>query len=216
MTIRCVCFDIGGVLVRICRNWSEGCAAAGLPVRGRTADTDWAGRRRGVARDFSEGRIDLHEFSLRLAAATDHLYSPSEVLKIHNAWLLSEYTGIHAVMDRLQETPGVDTGILSNTNDLHWRRCESFDNLTAFPIMARPRHRIASHIVRLMKPDPAIYQSFERASGFSSADILFFDDLEENIAAARACGWRAEQIDHTGDTAAQIHRHLIAHSVWTH
>ncbi len=214
MSVRCICFDIGGVLVRICRNWSEGCVAAGLEVRGRTAETDWAGRRRGVARDFSEGRIDIPEFSRRLAAATDNLYSPAEVLKIHNAWLLNEYAGIHAIMDRLLETPNIETGILSNTNDLHWRRTESFDDLSTFPIMGRPRHRIASHIVQLMKPDAAIYRAFEKQSGFASRDILFFDDLEENIVAARAGGWKAEQIDHTGDTAAQITGHLIAHGVW--
>ena len=28
-----VCFDIGGVLVRICRTWEEGCIAADVPLR---------------------------------------------------------------------------------------------------------------------------------------------------------------------------------------
>jgi putative hydrolase of the HAD superfamily len=210
-----VCFDIGGVLVRICRNWTEGCAAAGLDVRGRTADTDWGGRRRGVARDFSEGRIDVLTFSERLAAATEHLYTPAEVLRIHNAWLLNEYAGIHSLMDRLLTTPNVDTGILSNTNDLHWRRDVGFDGLSTFPIMARPRHRHASHLLGLMKPDERIYRAFEQHSGYRAGEILFFDDLEENIAAARTLGWRAEQIDHTGDTPAQMARHLVTHGVWT-
>ncbi len=31
--IRLVCFDLGGVVIRICRTWAEGCAAAGLEVR---------------------------------------------------------------------------------------------------------------------------------------------------------------------------------------
>jgi len=214
VSVRCVCFDIGGVLVRICRNWSEACAAAGLEVRGHTADTDWAGRRRGVARDFSEGRIGVQEFTARLAAATENLYTPVEVLRIHNAWMLSEYDAIHTLMDRLLSTPGIDTGILSNTNDLHWRRSAEFDGLRAFPIMYRPRHRHASHLLGLMKPDERIYREFEKHSRFNGDAILFFDDLEENIAAARACGWRAELVDHTGDTAAQMTRHLIAHAVW--
>ena len=33
MPIRLVCFDLGGVLVKICRSWSDGCRAAGLDVR---------------------------------------------------------------------------------------------------------------------------------------------------------------------------------------
>ena len=28
-----ICFDLGGVLVRICRDWNEGCAAAGIDPR---------------------------------------------------------------------------------------------------------------------------------------------------------------------------------------
>ena len=32
--ISLVCFDLGGVVVRICRSWAEGCAEAGLDVRG--------------------------------------------------------------------------------------------------------------------------------------------------------------------------------------
>ena len=38
--------------------------------------------------------------------------------------------------------------------------------------------------------------------------VIFFDDLEENIAAARSIGWTAHQIDHTRDTAAQMRYHL--------
>ena len=30
--VRIVCFDWGGVILRHCRSWQEGCAAAGLPV----------------------------------------------------------------------------------------------------------------------------------------------------------------------------------------
>ena len=38
-------------------------------------------------------------------------------------------------------------------------------------------------------------------------EVLFFDDLAENIDAARSLGWRAEQIDPSGDTAEQVVRH---------
>jgi len=31
--IRMVCFDLGGVLIKHCRTWREGCAAAGLRLR---------------------------------------------------------------------------------------------------------------------------------------------------------------------------------------
>ena len=32
-TERTVCFDLGGVIVRICRSWEEGCHRAGVSLR---------------------------------------------------------------------------------------------------------------------------------------------------------------------------------------
>ena len=74
-------------------------------------------------------------------------------------------------------------------------------------------HLHASHLLGLLKPDEAIYRAFERASGFDGTDgrpeeILFFDDLEENVEAARACGWSSVRVDHTGDPAEQMRREL--------
>lgn len=42
------------------------------------------------------------------------------------------------------------------------------------------------------KPDPAYYQSIQRALGLQGAQLLFWDDDVENVKAARACGWSAE------------------------
>jgi FMN phosphatase YigB (HAD superfamily) len=38
--------------------------------------------------------------------------------------------------------------------------------------------------------------------------IVFFDDVEENVAAARRRGWRGQRILHDGDPIAQVRRHL--------
>jgi HAD superfamily hydrolase (TIGR01509 family) len=70
--------------------------------------------------------------------------------------------------------------------------------------------------MRLLKPEREIYAAFARATGFDGAPgsrgrpahIVFFDDLPENVAAARAAGWRAFRVDHSGDTAAQMTRAL--------
>jgi putative hydrolase of the HAD superfamily len=63
----------------------------------------------------------------------------------------------------------------------------------------------------LVKPDQRIYRAFEAATETTPSEIVFFDDLVENIESARACGWNAVHIDHTGDTAAQILAGLRAH-----
>ena len=42
----------------------------------------------------------------------------------------------------------------------------------------------------LIKPDPAIYKVVEDQTGFKPAHLLFTDDREENIDAARLRGWQ--------------------------
>jgi putative hydrolase of the HAD superfamily len=68
----------------------------------------------------------------------------------------------------------------------------------------RLQHLLASHQLGLHKPDPAIYRAFERRVQCLAQEILFFDDLEENVQSARSVGWQAELIDPMASTSPQI------------
>jgi len=131
-----------------------------------------------------------------------------EVRRIHDAWLTEEYVGVDAVIRRLVSLPHIETALLSNTNQCHWRRH------TDFPTASLLKHLHASHLLGHAKPGLEIFRAFERAVGYSGADVLFFDDVQENIGAARSLGWQAELIDYTGDTAAQLSRHLTRHGIF--
>jgi FMN phosphatase YigB (HAD superfamily) len=65
----------------------------------------------------------------------------------------------------------------------------------------------------MAKPAPDIYRAFEKATGRRGPQILFFDDLAENVAAARALGWHAESIDGSRAPSEQMRAHLAAHGV---
>lgn len=199
--IRIVVFDLGGVIVRICRSWQEGVRAAGLEVRGGTDSAQMRELRRSCAREYQEGRIGCEEFHLRLAETTGGLYSPEEIERIHHAWVLEEYPGVGGVVDAVRAS-GAATGVLSNTNHGHWTR------LARMPLLGRIDHVHASHLLGVSKPSAEIYRAFEQRTGFAAGQILFFDDLEENVESARAVGWQAERIDHEGDTAAQMMEQL--------
>jgi putative hydrolase of the HAD superfamily len=213
--IRCVCFDWGGVILRICRSFGEGCRAAGLPLRGDLGDKPFANERKGHSEAYQLGHLDDDVYFSAIADAMGTLYSPAEVERVHHAWLIEEYPGVRTLIERLNETPGVSTALLSNTNAAHWRRQFPLQpsGLPRFEAASLLHHRHASHLLGLAKPDAAIHRAFEHHTGFSPAEILFFDDLADNIAAARDCGWHAEQIDHTGDTATQMVAHLVRHGV---
>lgn len=211
--IRCVCFDWGGVILRICRSFAEGVRAAGLELRTGSDDPALVAKRHDLAQQFQIGKLGRPAFLAQISESMDHSYSPEEFERIHDSWLLEEYAGVDALVNELNALPHVQTAMLSNTNELHWARQHPIGGKPHFPTAGRLRHRHASHVLGLAKPDTAIYRAFETQTGFAPSHILFFDDLEENVAAAKSCGWNSERIDHTGDTASQMRAHLRRYGV---
>lgn len=59
------------------------------------------------------------------------------------------------------------------------------------------------------KPDPAIYAAAQTRLGAAAQDLLFLDDREVNVAAARAAGWRAE----LWTSPEQMRQVLVDHAV---
>ncbi|HVZ93815.1 MAG TPA: HAD-IA family hydrolase [Phycisphaerales bacterium] len=216
--IQLVCFDLGGVVVRICRTWEEACARAGIEVRDmsrfRTEET--ATRRHELVHLHQTGAMACDLFFEQIAASSGGQYSADEVRRIHVAWTMGDYPGIERVIQRLGRTPGLTTACLSNTNASHWRILHAGEGAPRSPAVAALKHRLVSHELRAAKPNHDIYHLAQRQLGFSPTEILFFDDLAENVDAARAVGWRAEVIDHTGDTAAQVMAAVVSHGIKIH
>ncbi len=213
MSDRVVCFDWGGVLLRICRSWAEGCNAAGLDVRGEVQAPELVIKRRAISEQFQIGRLSADEYAVAMSHAMGGVYSPQEVVRVHDAWLIEEYPGVDRVVADLHATPGVRTALLSNTNALHWERHRPTRGLRPFPTAGSLHHPNASHLMGCAKPGLEIYRHFESLVGARADSIIFFDDLPDNIAAAASVGWRAVQVDHEGDTAKQIRAALVAAGV---
>jgi FMN phosphatase YigB (HAD superfamily) len=216
--IELVCFDLGGVLVRIRSTWADACHGAALEVRGDTAGEQAERVRHELSRRHTLGEISIGHWILALGQALGGLYSPQEIAAIHDAVLIDEYPGIDALIDELHRG-GVTTACLSNTNDAHWAKLvpdgegDREPGAPRYPAVGRLGSHYVSHLLGLAKPAPAIYHALEKATGRAGGRILFFDDRAENIAAARAVGWRAEQIDPTTPTDKQMRRLLAVHGV---
>lgn len=211
-----VVFDLGGVVVRICRSWEEACRAAGVEHRTGMDDPMLQTGRREAVKLYERGLIGCGEFFARVAAKTGGLYEPAEVRRVHDSWLLGEYEGVGTLIDDLHGA-GIETGVLSNTNHSHWEIMAGRDEprMKGCPTPWLTKHCHASHLLGLAKPDREIYDEFARRAGRAgrTGEIIFFDDLLENVDAARGAGWRSERIDYTGDTAAQMRAYLASHGV---
>ena len=196
-----ICFDLGGVLVRICRDWNEGCAAAGFEPRTHEPRPGHDERSKDLIARYQRNEIDCPAFQRELSDLFDGTWTPEEVERIDRAWILGAYPGAADLVADLRAA-GHRTACLSNTSRSHW------DLLLAEPAVACIDAKHASHILGLAKPDRRIYAEFERRVETRPEEILFFDDLHRNVAAAANRGWDAVRIDHAGDTAAQMRRSL--------
>ena len=115
--------------------------------------------------------LDSSVLAKLIEADTDHWGQPNDPMI---AWA-----------SELQRA-GIRTGILSNLGDamelgLHAR----------LPWLTEFHHKTFSHRLGIAKPDASIYAHAVEGMGVAPDEILFIDDRQENVAAARDAGMTA-------------------------
>lgn len=185
MSIRAVVLDIGSVLEVIDESvfpgpWEE---RLGLGHGGFGRAVDMRGD--GLAGDPGLGEVSEAEIRAHWMARL-HLddAAADELMRDYWRW----YCGTldqHLFDWFAALRPRFRTAILSNSSagareqEGQWGFATITDDL------------IYSHEVGLAKPDPAIYELTRSRIGVRADEIVFLDDVAENVAAARACGWHA-------------------------
>lgn len=200
--IRAVCFDLGGVIVRIHRTWEAAVTFAGF-TRGTPAQ--WTDPRVVEAWQLvhvahHRGEVTDAAYFDRVAQLSGGFYEAEDVARIHRGWLIEEYPGMADLVWQLGKA-GLVTACLSNTNEHHW---QSLLTEPCFPSVQALQVKLASHRLKMMKPEAGIYVAAESALGCASDEIAFFDDLSENVEAARQRGWNTRLIDPMQSPAEQV------------
>jgi len=205
--IRLLCFDLGGVLVRLSKNWQDVCSRAQIPFPNPADQHHWQAHV-SLLRQLELGQIDQPTYESRLPTCLP-MYEVTQVLRAFDAWLLGLYPGVPSLLSDLKQKK-IPTAILSNTNPRHWQTVMNGDPHYA-PLKLLD-HPFASHLLRMAKPDPQIYAAVAGATRTDPQSILFFDDNTTNITAAQAAGWHAHLIDpNVDDTTSQIRQILLQH-----
>jgi glucose-1-phosphatase len=208
--IQVVCLDLGGVLIRVCRDWREACEAAKIELTRPVFDPQIVRPLVEISRKHESGHIDDAAFDREAAALTG--LPPDQVAAVAAGWLRPAYSGAFDLVGRLAAAhPRVRSACLSNTNTRHWRMMN-----TPGPHhlgLDRMTYRFVSFEIGHMKPSIEIFRHVEREAGLPPASILFFDDNPDNVAAARGAGWQAEQIDPDGDPPEQVVENLREYDV---
>ena len=197
MPVRAVAFDIGGVLEvptdnALAGRWER---RLGLPrgeLFGRL-------RRSGLGRDANLGRVSAAGFALALG----RLYgldrpTTEELLAELWDWYVGELnTGMAAYFQGLR--PRYRTAILSNAAEGGHREEE---RRYGFAGMADVL--VYSYEVGIEKPDQRIYEIACERLGVRPSEVVFLDDLEANVVAARRLGMRAVLFQSNGQAIADV------------
>jgi len=140
--------------------------------------------------EYDRGDLTAEEYWLKLAAETNTSLDAQQIEILREVEVEIWAHPDPAMLDWVSQlhAAGIKTGLLSNMPwDLvtHVRtNCRWMQNFTFKTLSAE---------VRLIKPDPAIYQHTLDGLGVSASEALFVDDRENNIQAARVLGMHAIQ-----------------------
>ena len=138
-------------------------------------------------KSFETGQISPHTFAQEFIKEFSLPVSTDTFIQTFVTWTTLPYTGGRKLMERLNGH--FTTASLSNTNILHWTNlCKTQDIESLF------HHNFPSHRMRIMKPDPTIFEVVLDRLETTPEETLFFDDTQANIDAALSLGIGAHQV----------------------
>lgn len=197
MSLQAALFDLGGVVLDVdfdlaLDHWARRSRLPAGEVRRRFAVDEPYRRHETGALPFSGYFAHLREL---LALDADEAY----VRDGWNAILLREIGGTLAVIDGLRQR-GIPCHALSNTNATH---VEAIGQ--RFPdLLPRFGRVFVSHDIGHRKPAPEAFLHVVAALAVPAGAILFFDDLPDNVAAARAVGMDAVLVRSAADVREAV------------
>lgn len=181
MTPEAVIFDIGNVLIewqperyydRVIGETRRKEMFASVDLHGMNDKIDMGGDFKEVIYDTAE---DYPEFRDEIRMWYDNWIELANPVIDHSVRLL-----------RALRAKGVPVFTLTNFGPASFAYAE-----TQFDFLAEFDRRYISGHMKVIKPDPKIYQMVEEDCGIAPEALLFADDRVDNVDMARSRGWQA-------------------------
>lgn len=172
-SIKIVCFDLGGVLLEV--NWQLTFDFFKIPIDPKTALQEIGQSQ--LFYQYEKGLISAEEFTAFINSKYGSNLSTNGFIEGWNKCLTGVLNGTAEIIQSIP--PHFRIFALSNTNQDH------YDYYRHFPLFKKFEKIIASQHLGLRKPDPKIYQKCIEITGASPSEILYFDDLKENVIGAQ-------------------------------
>lgn len=144
------------------------------------------------ARAYERGELSTELFINNVIKLSRHPLQARQIIDCWNSMLVGIRPETLHLLTWLKNQYA--TYILSNTNPLHIQWVYEHLRMTHQIVDFEKRYlhgAFYSYQVNLIKPDPRIYERVVSDTGTSPENILFLDDLEQNVLGAHRAGWNA-------------------------
>ena len=197
--ISVILFDIGGVLVEL----------DGVPTLAKLMTLDGASRdaiherwmQSAAVIAYETGRISATAFA---AAAVTEFQLPVTAewfLEAFNEWPRRLQAGALELLDDIPKRYRL--AALSNTSASHWERIE------AMGLGQRFERLYLSHRIGQLKPSRQAFETVLDDLAVAPSAVLFLDDIQNNVSAARTVGLQAEVVGDPREARAVLERYAI-------
>lgn len=173
-------FDLGGVLMNfggLARLSELTGQEDGPELRSKWATSQWL-------QAFERGECDAATFSAGVVADWNLELTPAEFVDEFCSWPAGPFAGSVDLLESLHGS--ISMGCLSNTNPIHWQQ-----HLDRWGVVGFFDWTFVSHELGIMKPDPEIFQQIIGTVDRAPERIMFLDDCEDHVEAARSQGMLA-------------------------
>jgi len=200
--IRAAIFDIGNVLLKF--NYLV--AAERLRLRNGLEELPDREAIVEAKKQLESGQIQRPEF---LQVAKEAFAHPDDDESFLEIWRDIFYPNLPMVAFARELQPHLPLYLLSNISCIHQEHIFEYYNF--FSLF---RDGAYSYRLGCLKPDPEIYRRCLEQFGLTASEVVLFDDMEENVLAARQSGWTAIQYDFRrhGDFLSEVEQLGLTHS----
>jgi len=194
MPTQVVLFDLGGVLIEL-----GGVDRFGGLIGEADESEIWRIWLTSYwVRRFERGQCSREEFAGGMVAEHGLTVGAEAFLEQFLNWPQGLIPGALDLVANLASH--VRPACLSNTNELHWN-----EQIDAPLVQTMFETRFLSHEIGLVKPDREIFEHVVEGLGCAPAEVMFLDDNQLNVEAARSVGLDAHRV-----TGVEDSRRLLA------
>jgi glucose-1-phosphatase len=174
---RLLLFDLGNVLVRFVPDLFP----KNLGIGNREAQTQYEGGMRELTNKYESGQLSTQEYFSLLRAFFGNRFDIQQLELAFLSVLTDPIPGMEEIVRKA--TAQLPAALVSNTNEYHFSTI-----LPKVPALGYLPRRYLSYQLSVIKPLPEFYRHVIQNEKVAPGEMLFIDDVAENVRCAERAG----------------------------